>query len=196
MEKEIFRDVKGYEGLYQVSNLGNVKSLERIDYSNHLRKERILKPETDKGGYLTVVLSKDKKKKNIKVHRLVAEAFIPNLHNYPQVNHKQEEDKTNNCVYINEDGTVDLDKSTIEWCSVEYNNKYGTRTERVAASNTNGKCSKPVLQMDKITNEVVAEFPSINEVQRQLGFDAGHVSACCLKKPHYNTAYGYKWQFK
>lgn len=194
--EEIWRDIKNYEGLYQISNYGRVKSLERIDNYNRSRKEKILKPKIDRYGYACVSLFKEEKEKTFKVHRLVAQAFLPNPHNYTEVNHKIEEDKTNNFVYVNEDGTVDLEKSNIEWCTASYNVNYGTRNERVAVKLTNGKCSKPVLQIDKATNEIIAEFPSIREIQRKLGFSHAHISKCCLKKPRYNTAYGYKWQFK
>lgn len=208
MEKELWRDVKGYEGLYQISNKGRVKSLERIDYGNRHIKERILKPETDKGGYLRVQLFKDGKGKKFLVHRLLAMAFIPNTDNLPQVNHK-DENKTNNFVYINENGTVDLDKSNIEFCTAAYNTNYGTRNKRagekqkgkfvseeirkkIGAKMTNGKLSKPLLQINKDTNEVIAEFPSVREVQRQLGFSSGSISSCCNGKR--KTYKGFKWR--
>lgn len=180
MEKEEWRDIEGYEGLYQVSNLGRIKSLERIDNYNRLVKEQILKPIANR-GYLRVCLYKDGKQKKISVHRIVAENFLENPHNYPQVNHK-DENKSNNCV------------ENLEWCTAKYNSNYGTKNERVAASNTNGKCSKPLLQIDKNTNEVIAEFPSTMEVKRQLGFCRVAVSECCTGK--LKSAYGFKWKFK
>ena len=91
--KEEYRDIKGYEGLYQVSNLGRVKSLG----NNKSKKEKILSGYPSTGGYLQVILCKNNKKKPFSIHRLVAQAFIPNVNNYPQVNHK-DEDKTNNKV--------------------------------------------------------------------------------------------------
>lgn len=173
--QEIWKDIRDYEGLYQISNKGNVKSL---NY-NHTGREEILKLSVDKRGYLIVRLCNNRKLKFLRVHRLVAEAFIPNPNNYPCVNHK-DEDKTNNCI------------SNLEFCSVKYNNNYGTRLERILKKTTNGKCSKPVLKIDPISNEIVAEFPSINEVQRQLGLT--HISECCKGKR--NTAGKYKWQYK
>ena len=195
MEKEIWKDIKNYEGLYQVSNLGNVKSL---NYS-HTGKEQILKPPTTKAGYLRVYLYKEgKKRKRFLVHRLVAMAFLDNSDNLPQVNHK-DENKKNNCV------------ENLEWCTHTFNMNYGTRLERVAAAlkgrifstetrkkmsakATNGKNSKPVLQIDPVTNEVIAEFPSVNEVHRQLGFSCGNISSCCNGR--YKTCGGFKWQYK
>ena len=195
MEKEIFRDIKGFENFYQISNYGRIKSLERIDKSNHLVKEKILKLKTDKYGYLQAALCKDGKMKHIAVHRLVAMAFIPNPNNYPQCNHIDENKKNN---YV----------QNLEWCTVKYNINFGTRNERTAqalkgrivSEKTRKKIgevhSKPVLQLDKKTEEIIAEFPSTYEVERKLGFCHNSISQCCLKKPHYNTAYGFKWRFK
>lgn len=101
--KEVWKDIKGYEGLYQVSNLGNVKSLK-------FNKEKILIPLFDK-NYLFIQLWKNGKYKRYKVHRLVAEAFIPNTNEYSCVNHK-DENKQNNCV------------DNLEWCTNQYNIEY------------------------------------------------------------------------
>lgn len=100
---EIFKDIEGYED-YQISNLGNVKSL-------RFGKEKILKPVKDGKKYLCVVLYKQGKHKMCKVHRLVAQAFIDNPNNLPQINHK-DEDKTNNQV------------NNLEWCDCQYNIDY------------------------------------------------------------------------
>ena len=156
---------------YIVSNMGNVKSL------NYRRtgREKILKLKIDKNGYQIVGLWKNGIKKIYSVHRLVAQAFIPNPNNLPQVNHK-DENKQNNCV------------ENLEWCDAKYNNNYGTRTKRIVE-----KISKSVLQMDK-TNKIIAEFPSIKEAERQLGFRKSHISECCRGKK--NTARGFKWAFK
>lgn len=175
--EEIWKNIRDYEGLYQVSNLGRVKSLG----NNKTKKEKIMKPSVNKSGYLLICLSKNGYIKNYLVHRLVAQAFIPNPYDLPQVNHK-DEDKTNNVV------------SNLEWCDQKYNNNYGTRLERVAEKTTNGKKSKPVLKIDPISNEIVAEFPSIMEVQRQLGIKHSHISECCNGKR--NTAVGFIWQYK
>lgn len=114
---EEWRDIKGYEGIYQVSNLGRVKSLG----NGKKRKEKILKQQ--KTGrwknYYKVILFKNGIPKTKKIHRLVAEAFIPNPNNYPCVNHK-DENPSNNFV------------ENLEWCSYEYNNNYGTKNKRVS----------------------------------------------------------------
>lgn len=114
--EEKWLDIKDYEGLYQISNLGKVKSLEKkAGFSN--RKERILKQHLDKDGYVKVYLCKNNKVKFLSIHRLIAEAFIPNPNNLPQINHK-DENKANNKI------------ENLEWCTCKYNINYGTRTKR------------------------------------------------------------------
>lgn len=169
METEIFRDVEGYEGLYQISNEGIVKSI-------WFGKERILKPRKDRGGYYTVGFWKDRKLKWYKVHRLVATAFIPNPDNLPQVNHK-DECKTNNTV------------ENLEWCTQEYNNNYGVRNEKATKTQINDhKKSKPVLCV-----ETGVVYPSTHEVYRQLGYSDSHISKCCNGR--LKTAYKYHWKY-
>ena len=174
---ETWKDVMGYEGLYQVSDLGRVRSLK-------FGKVRILKPGFNSSKYLLVALYLNGKTRNISVHRLVAEAFIPNPLNLPQVNHK-DEDKTNNAA------------DNLEWCTAEYNTNYGTcqarRSAKLKGKFVNGPCSKAVLQYDKVGN-FVREWPSAIEVQRQTGFAYGNISRCCLGK--YKSAYGYIWKYK
>ena len=173
MKKEYWKPVVGYEGHYQVSNFGRVKSIK-------FGKERILKPGTNKYGYLLVMLCKDGKVKGFTVHRLVAEAFLPNPHNYPCVNHKDENKQNNNV-------------SNLEWCSAQYNNTYGTRIERVAEKTTNGKCSKPVLQFD-LNGNLIKEWKSINECGRKNGFNKGGICKCCQGKQ--KTYKGFLWEYK
>ena len=173
---EIWKDIKDYPN-YMVSNLGRVKNL---NY-NKTGREQLMTPQESAFGYMRIKLCKNGKIKTIGIHRLVSEAFIPNPNNYPQVNHKNE-DKTNNCVW------------NLEWCDANYNDNYGTRNKRSAEARTNGKCSKPVLQIDKDTLEVIKEWPSAHEVERQLGYSNASISQCCNGKR--NTASGYKWKYK
>lgn len=136
---EIWKDVKGYEGLYQVSNLGRVKSLDRIDRKGRLRKGRILKPSSNGRGYLNVCLTVDNIPHTIKVHRLVAEAFISNPDNLPQVNHK-DEIKTNNHA------------DNLEWCTAEYNSNYGSRNVRMGVSHTK-ITEDDILKVERLSKE-------------------------------------------
>lgn len=191
---EEWRDIKGYEKFYQVSNLGRVRSLDRVVVKIRYKKQLpsslkgyILKPNKDKDGYLYVVLVKDKQRKTLKIHRLVAQAFIPNSDNLPQVNHKNE-DKTDNFVYVDLDGTINTEKSNLEWCDNQYNCNYGTHNQRSAE-----KRSKPVLQYS-LEGEFVKEWVSASEVQRQTGFDRRNVSSCCRGKQ--KSSKGYIWKYK
>lgn len=183
MKKEIWRDVVGYENLYQTSNLGRARSLDRWVKSKsgsvRLCKGKILKPGTTKDGYLKVCLCKNGKKKNFRVHRLVAEAFIPNPYNLPEVNHKDENKLNNNA-------------ENLEWCDRLYNVRYGTGIERVAEKNTNGKLSKSVLQFT-LDGEFVREWESIAECGRN-GYNQGNVAACCQdkRKSHHKFIWRYK----
>ena len=170
--KEIWKDIKGYEGLYQVSNKGTVKSL---NY-HQTGEERIKKPKINRGGYLQVMLHRDGNRKTLLVHRLVLMTFAP-IDNMSalQVNHK-DEDKTNNKL------------ENLEWCNSKYNNNYGTRTQRT---------EKPVVQLDRNSNEIVNVFNSAREAKRQ-GFNPGNITRCCKNKfnrPGNNIYKGYKWMY-
>ena len=114
---EVWKDIEGYEGLYQVSNTGQVRSLNYL----HTGEVKPLKQGTDGNGYKRVSLYKDGKSKTCRVHRLVAMAFILNPNNYKEVNHKDENPSNNNV-------------NNLEWCTNEYNVNYGTRTKRASES--------------------------------------------------------------
>ena len=176
-----------YEGLYRVSNLGKILIL---NYRN-TGKAKLMKPSQEKNGYLKIVLSKNRKRKTCRVHRLIAETFLENPENLPQVNHK-DEDKTNNFVFLNEDGSVDKEKSNLEWKTPKENSNHGTRNERIAKANTNGKKSKKVLQFT-LDGEFIREYPSIMECERN-GFYSSAVCRCCNGKQ--KTAYGFLWMYK
>lgn len=135
---EIWKDVKGFEGVYQISNLGRIKSL------HDAHKNLILKQRLKKNGYLQVRLKKNGTVKDCIVHRLVAQAFLENKNNLPCVNHK-DENKQNNCV------------DNLEWCTVLYNNTYGKRIEQLKS-----KLNKSVIQYDKNWN-IIEKYNSCKE---------------------------------
>lgn len=181
--EEIWKDMVGYESLYQISNLGNVKCLPKYIYSlgyPELRKEKPLKAHINRYGYLQVCLSKNKKIKTIYVHRLVAQTFIPNPNNLPCVNHK-DEDKTNNRV------------ENLEWCTHKYNNNYGTRKQRIQKNRPHRKAGKIVLQYD-LQGNFIKEWESVTEVHRVLNYSIAHISECCLNKRA--CYHKYLWAFK
>ena len=174
-----------YEGLYKVSNWGRILSL---DY-NHTGKPKLRKPAEDKDGYLKVGLSKNGEMKWCFVHRLVAQTFLPNPENKPCINHKIEgkKGKKINMVIFNEDGTINKEKTTIEWVTAKENNDYGTRTERIAKAR-----SKPVLQLS-LSGELIKEWPSVSECGRN-GFNQSSVCQCCQGKR--KTHKGFRFMYK
>lgn len=168
MNSEIWKDIEGYEGLYQISNYGNVKTLPRPRV-----KSTIMKLELHK-GYYKVCFSKNNKSKHFFVHRLVAQAFIPNPDNLPCVNHK-DENSLNNCV------------NNLEWCTQQYNLLYGNRRAKVIE-----KERKPVGQYT-MSNELIRVHYSIQQAARNINRNAGPICRCCKGKQAF--AYGYKWEY-
>nr|DAH80889.1 MAG TPA: homing endonuclease [Caudoviricetes sp.] len=170
MSYEVWRPIKGFEGRYEVSNLGKVRSL------NYKRtgkiKEMSLVP--DGREYLQVALSKDGSPVKYRVNRLVAIAFIPNPNELPQVNHI-DEDKTNNHV------------TNLEWCSAKYNTNHGTRTARCSDA-----LSQAVEAFDLESGSVIHRFKSTREAGR-AGFSSGNISSCCnqVRKSHKGLGWSY-----
>ena len=166
-DAEIFKEINDFEGYY-ISNLGRVKSCKR-------KTEKFIAVKDDTHGYLIVKLWKDNKQYSKKIHRLVAEAFISNPENLRDVNHK-DENKHNNCV------------ENLEWINHKDNINYGTRNERA-----NKTKSKAIIQLD-LNGNVINEFISSYDAERQLDISESNINQCCNGKR--KTAGGYKWQFK
>ena len=181
MTEEIWKDIAGYEGLYKVSNLGRVKSL------NYRKtgKERILIPCKTANGYLQVRLSKNCISKQHLIHRLIAQAFIENPENLPEVNHI-DEDKTNNCV------------SNLEWCDRKYNNNYGTHNEKILKTKKLRNCETAARIVSQFTldGKFVNEYPSINAATRCTGINQGRICYCCKNMKRYKSAGGFVWKYK
>ena len=185
MMEEIWKAIEGYEGKYEVSNLGRVRSLDMkfdriwngITQHYHV-KGRTLKQKTDHKGYAFIGLSNGARH-NIsyfRVHQLVAKAFIPNPDNLQLINHK-DENKQNNIV------------SNLEWCDYAYNNAYGNHGYKIAQAR-----GYPVRQMTK-DGQTVAEYYSAREASRRTGISVDCIYHCCQKRKQCKTAGGYRWRY-
>ena len=169
MNKEIFKDIKDYEGLYQVSNLGRVKSLSRIvrvGNNYYLKPEKMLKEHINCDGYKSVVLYKNNNKKRILLHQLVALTFIPNNNNFPIVNHK-DFNKGNNKV------------ENLEWCSPKYNVRYSNGIK--------------IKQLNK-NRELIKIWCCLSEASQKLNINVGNIGACLKNKR--KSAGGYLWEYE
>ena len=164
--KEEWRDIQDFEGFYQVSNLGRVKSLKR-----GRKKERIRVFATAPNGYLRMVLSAKNFRRTISGHRVVAAAFIPNPSNYGTINHKNF-DKTDNCV------------SNLEWASIQQNIKHAC---------DNGQRFRKAIQQLDLSNRVIKEWESAYRVQLELSYFATNISRCCRNKQ--KTYKNFKWRY-
>lgn len=185
---EIWKDITGYEGTYQISNYGRVKSLDREIHKNNgvieHRNGQIMKLLLDKDGYCILGLRiKNKIKKSFRVHRLVAEAFIENPDNLPEVNHK-DEDKSNNCV------------ENLEWCTCAYNINYGTHNQKVANSNKNHPNKIiPICQFD-LKGNFIKEWSSLTLASQEYSLPVTSITRCCKHKFGVKQCGGYKWEYK
>ena len=171
---EIWKDIRGNEDIYQVSNYGRVKSLDRVIIRSNGRpitiKGKIIEPYEKDSGHLDIVLRKNGEREHKKVHQLVAEAFIPNPNGYTVVHHKNHNPNDNRV-------------ENLVWMSDE--------THR--GMHTKERCSKRVDQIDKITGEVLHQWYSVHDVTKELGYAQGNISACARGEKQ--TAYDCVWKY-
>ena len=174
-----WKDVKGYEGLYMVSNKGEVKSLPRIVHiksrgteSETFRRGVLLKSDINNSGREQVRLYREGRVQICLVHRLVAMAFIPNPLNLPQINHK-DENPLNNRV------------DNLEWCTAQYNGSYGTRPSKFMH-----RVSQYTLQGEK-----VASYKSLEDAAKAVGCHYTQISHCCSEEGKEKTAKGFIWKY-
>ena len=180
---EVWRDVRGYEGVYRVSNLGRVKRIGQ--YTNQTGtswdSEKILRPAHNNNGYCFVQLSRNNVVSRKYVHRLVAEAFIENPDKKPTVNHKNC-DKSDNRV------------GNLEWATYRENNDYAIQMMKNSGGNKRNNTSSRVVQQLDLQGNVIREYPSYREAERQTGISA--IDKVCAGAKYRKTAGGYKWRYK
>ena len=178
--EEIWKSVKGYEGLYEVSNLGRVRSLPRTDALGRPVKGGIMKARPQKGGYMQIHLrDKNAKRKAHTVHRLVGMAFVQGYKEGLDINHKNEKRADNRA-------------DNLEWCTRAYNLNYNGCHERSIA---NHKQARAVIQMD-CDGGILNEYASIVQAGKAVGIDPNLIGHVCRCRPHYHTAAGYRWKYK
>lgn len=178
---EVWKDVLGYEGYYQVSNLGNVRSL---NY-NSTGRVQLLSPNVVRNGYMQVLLCVNSIRNKQYVHRLVATAFIPNPNNLPQVNH------LNEC-------KTDNRADNLQWVTPKDNCMYGTRNKRVLQTHkirNTARAERRVVQY-ALSGKMIASYKSINEAARQTSIRSGSICNCCNNKYGHKSAGGYVWRFE
>jgi len=199
VKEEIWKDINGYEGYYQISNKGNVRSLNRyIKYDDgrvRFHKGKNMKPHPSSSGYLCIKLSKNGLFYHTFLHRLIAEAFIENPNNLPIINHK-DENPSNNSI------------ENLEWCTYEYNNSYNNLRERRDATFKkrliDGQYkkltanSKKIMQFD-FTYTPLKIWDTMGDIQRETGIKSGHISLCVRKKRNFagkdSSGNYYRWMY-
>jgi len=190
---EIWKPVPGYEGFYEVSNLGNIRSLPRLSKNafaksgQMLVQGKTLSQHLNKwNGYLSVMLCLNGKTRRFYIHRLVASAFLPNSNDYKEVNHKNE-NKTDNRA------------DNLEWCDRVYNRNYGTgdaRRLQAARNNKKGRCYPKRISQFSLSGEYIASYDSSEDAARAIGKPgAGSNIRTCARGDNYNQSHGYIWKY-
>ena len=186
---EIWKPVVNFEGFYEVSNLGNVRTIDRNVYDKNGKLRRIklknITKQLDRNGYYKVDIKNDIERKTISVHRLVGQAFLLNSENKPTINHI-DGNKLNNVV------------SNLEWATYSENNKHAVtvglrKSPWTGKFGLNNPVSKPIYQLDKKGN-IVNSFVNAREAEIKTGISYKHISCCCLGKR--KTTGGYCWKFQ
>lgn len=183
--EEIWKDIEGYEKLYQISNFGRIRSKDRVTRNGRcnkcIRKGKVLKPTLNQYGYLKIALWKENTTKFFGIHRLVAMTFLENNENKNEINHK-DGNKTNNCI------------DNLEWVDRSENMKHAVRMGLLQTKGYIRK-KKKIIQKD-LDGNTIKIWDSCSDIVRERGFSDSHIYACCKRKKHKKTAYGYIWEYE
>lgn len=180
---EIWKDIDGYNGKYQISNKGEVRSFSRWKNGEILKGGCCGKPGPYR--FVSLVGSGRKDVKQFYIHRLVAKYFVENPNNYKEVNHI-------------DGNTLNNSAENLEWCSHLYNMRHALKNGKLSHDFEKGKKhknSKAVYQKD-MSGNIIKEWESVNQIQRETDFRASSIFCCCNKRKYYHTAYGYIWEYK
>lgn len=186
MSKQIeeWKPIQGYEGLYEVSDWGRVKGVDRIVFSKggnvRLARGRIIKPYIDKDGYERVGLHKDGIRKIFGVHRLVAEAFLNKIEGKEIIDHIDGNPSNNN-------------KENLRWATVAENNRTDIAKKRKSIASFKRTDNKRKIRQYSMNMEHIRDFDSLHEIERELGFDNSSIVRVCKGKQ--KTSYGFKWEY-
>ena len=191
MKQEIWKDIEGYEGMYQVSNLGRVKALDRRDNKGKLQKEKLRKFGTKKDGYKIISLSKNNKLKSYVLHRIVAKAFVPNPDNLPEIDHING---------IRDDNRVE----NLRWCTRQQNNSYPETRRNNSLAQKRRFERDPLERLKTIsrqcpvylvseTGEILKRYEYVREAADDLHVHASNISACCRGKIQQILGYRFKY---
>lgn len=176
---EVWKPIEGYEGIYEVSSFGRVRSLGRTT-NNRFYPPKVMKQQISKGGYLRMQLCRDNVRVIHLLHRLVARAFVDGYFEGAEVNHK-DENKLNNRA------------DNLEWCTGSYNTRYNNLQER-RYNNGGGRRKRPVNQYT-LDGKYIRTFASIAEAQKETGAPQKHITAVCRGYPKSKSAKGYRWKY-
>lgn len=187
--KEIWKDIPNYEGLYQASNFGRIKSMSRIihriKFGDFISKEKILK-QNKCGKYYSVSLCKNSKIKKFYVHRIIGKLFLSNDNNFSDINHKDGDTFNNNV-------------NNLEWCDRSYNiyHSYNilNRKKNIEVLRKNSENRKRKVNQYDFNGNFIKKWNSIKEAEKFLNVKSGKICECCRKNPYRKSAYGYKWEY-
>ena len=178
--REIWKDIEGYEGFYQISSTSKVRSLDRFDAIGRFIKGKILSPKLDKDGYYCISLSKNGVGKSFKLHRLVAAHFLPNIENKPCIDHINCI-RTDNVVWLNQDGSVNYDKTNLRWVTQKENVNNPLSKSKYNPPHKNGyenPNAKQILQFSK-EGILIKKWGCMKDAADSLNINYINISKCC-----------------